>query len=606
MTEFSLKDLVKIKNGRDHKSLPEGPIPVLGSGGVMRYVDQYLYDRESILLPRKGSLSNIQFASKPFWTVDTLYYTEVDKTKCEPFYLYNYLKLLDLSGLNSGTGVPSMTFGAYYNIKVKLPSLSTQKKIANVLSDLDAKIELNNQINTELEAMAKLVYDYWFVQFDFPDKNGEPYKSNGGKMVYNEVLKREIPERWEVDRLMSLTSKIGDGIHGTPKYVAHSEYTFINGNNLKNGFIRMDDGAKKVSFEEYQKHSKGLNDNTLLMSINGTLGNLAIYNNEKVMLGKSSAYINCLENHRSYCYEYLNQDHMSKVFWNIATGSTIKNLSLNSIKNLNILKPNSQLILDYSQITEPLIERRKNLFKENQELASLRDWLLPMLMNGQVSVREGYNMVEDELGMVAEVSSQYDINNLRNIFKPELAFDQEIAAICYLTKERLGLSYGKKYYHKTLSNIHFLENVERLNKITFKEHYWGMYSDLIQTHLQHSKKVKAMPSIANPTRKVYILSKGEKVKTKNWVVQPKNKDFVFGLSKILDLYQQSPINCNMDQIELLNTVLQCITITESFDFNIIYEKMKRWQVKEGAFKNKAEKFGRNDAKKIIEMIKTIY
>src|SRR5690606_8713297 len=112
--------------------------------------------------------------------------------------LYRYLTLLDLSYLNSGTGVPSMTFGAYYDIPVKLPILQTQKQIAKVLTDLDAKIEVNNKINQELEAMAKTLYDYWFVQFDFPtsaryaatvgkpDIEGKPYKSSGGKMVFNE------------------------------------------------------------------------------------------------------------------------------------------------------------------------------------------------------------------------------------------------------------------------------------------------------------------------------------------------------------------------------------------------------------------------------------
>jgi type I restriction enzyme S subunit len=155
MNNYFLGDLLKIKNGRDHKHLEDGKIPVFGSGGLMRYVNQSLYDDESILLPRKGSLSNIQYTKKPFWTVDTLYYTEIDKKKVEPYYLYHYLKRLDLSNLNSGTGVPSMTFGAYYDIKIKLPDLPTQQKIASVLSALDDKIELNNRINAELEAMAK-------------------------------------------------------------------------------------------------------------------------------------------------------------------------------------------------------------------------------------------------------------------------------------------------------------------------------------------------------------------------------------------------------------------------------------------------------------------
>jgi len=284
MKEYFLEELLQIKNGRDHKHLADGDIPIYGSGGLMRYGNQAIYYDESILLPRKGTLSNIQFVNKPFWTVDTIYYTVINKEKANPIYLYHYLKQLDLSFLNSGTGVPSMTFGVYYGVKVNLPSLNIQNKIAKVLSDLDAKIELNNRINNELEAMAKTVYDYWFVQFDFPDANGKPYKTSGGKMVWNDELKREIPEGWDNINLQDLCYKIGDGIHGTPNYVEHSEYCFINGNNLKNGFIQTDNETKKVSLEEYEKYFIPLNENSILLSINGTLGNLAIFTGVKVLL----------------------------------------------------------------------------------------------------------------------------------------------------------------------------------------------------------------------------------------------------------------------------------------------------------------------------------
>jgi type I restriction enzyme S subunit len=201
MRTYKLKELLSIKNGKDHKELNDGNFPIFGSGGIMRFGDRAIYNDESILLPRKGTLSNIQYVNKPFWTVDTIYYSIINKSLASPFYLFNYIKSLDLSKLNSGTGVPSMTFDSYYNLDILLPELETQEKIASVLSALDSKIELNNRINAELEAMAKTLYDYWFVQFDFPDKNGKPYKTSGGKMVWNEELKREIPEGWGVNTL---------------------------------------------------------------------------------------------------------------------------------------------------------------------------------------------------------------------------------------------------------------------------------------------------------------------------------------------------------------------------------------------------------------------
>jgi len=304
------------------------------------------------------------------------------------YYLFSssyYLEIIRRFG--SGSAQPQLPINRLKLVPVVLKNIIIQRKIAKALSNLDAKIKLNNKINSELEAMAKTIYDYWFVQFDFPDKNGKPYKTSGGKMVFNEELKSEIPEGWEGKRLIDLCNKIGDGIHGTPKYVEESEYKFINGNNLKNGFIQTNDDTKNVSKEEYEKYFIDLNDESILLSINGTLGNLAVYTDEKVMLGKSSAYINCKSNYRSYCYQFLKQPHMPKLFWNTATGSTIKNLSLDSIKKLKIAKPNKNLLEEFDKKIGALDKKRKNIYKENQKLAELRDWLLPMLMNGQVSVK---------------------------------------------------------------------------------------------------------------------------------------------------------------------------------------------------------------------------
>ena len=150
MKEYKLSQLLEIKNGKDHQNLSDGQYPVYGSGGIMRYVNSYLYDKPSVLLPRKGSLTNIQYCDVPFWTVDTTYYTEINDDIVNPYYLYRLLSLLDLSRLDSGTGVPSMTFDSYYNIRVKLPDITTQRRVAQFLQNIDRKISVNNQINQNL------------------------------------------------------------------------------------------------------------------------------------------------------------------------------------------------------------------------------------------------------------------------------------------------------------------------------------------------------------------------------------------------------------------------------------------------------------------------
>lgn len=144
--KYKLYQLLKIKNGRDHKKLSKGNYPVYGSGGLMRYVDSYLYDKASILLPRKGTLSNIQLVyGTPFWTVDTTYYTIINEKIVNYYYLWLYLKSLDLSGYDSGASIPSMTTKTYNSLTVFLPERSIQDIISNIIFSYDNYIENNNE-----------------------------------------------------------------------------------------------------------------------------------------------------------------------------------------------------------------------------------------------------------------------------------------------------------------------------------------------------------------------------------------------------------------------------------------------------------------------------
>ena len=386
MNNYFLGDLLKIKNGRDHKHLEDGKIPVFGSGGLMRYVNQSLYDDESILLPRKGSLSNIQYTKKPFWTVDTLYYTEIDKKKVEPYYLYHYLKRLDLSNLNSGTGVPSMTFGAYYDIKIKLPDLPIQQKIASVLSALDDKIELNNRINAELEAMAKTLYDYWFVQFDFPivTSSGveKPYKSSGGKMVYNETLKREIPEGWEVKSLY----KIADFINGLAcqKFRPENE----NDDYLPVIKIREMNEGKSNNTERVRVNipeKNIINDGDVLFAWSASL-DVKIWTEGKGALNQHIFKVVSKDYPRSFYYfELLNYLKHFKMMAELRK-TTMGHITIDHLKTSYISIPPKNLIEKLDKKLNILIEKIIINQKQNQELSALRDWLLPMLMNGQVKV----------------------------------------------------------------------------------------------------------------------------------------------------------------------------------------------------------------------------
>ena len=387
MIEYRLSELLEIKNGKDHKALLNGNYPVFGSGGIMRYVNKYIYDKPSILLPRKGTLSNIQYCDVPFWTIDTIYYTKINTALVDPFYLFSYLKLLDCSSLNSGTGLPSMTFDSYYNIKVNLPSLERQRTISSIFSNFDKKLRINHRINQNLEAMTRQLYDYWFVQFDFPNEEGRPYKSSGGKMVWNEKLKRKIPASWEakaVDDIAdvyngatpSTVDKLnygGDIVWITPKDLSDQRQKFVY------------QGERNISQAGYDSCSTHLlPQNTILMSSRAPIGLLAIAKTELCTNQGFKSFVPKEKSIVTYLYYYL-QIHIKQIE-QLSTGTTFKEVSRDDILKLPILKPKDNVLNKWAETVACINDRQLNLQKENENLIKQRDELLPLLMNGQVSV----------------------------------------------------------------------------------------------------------------------------------------------------------------------------------------------------------------------------
>ncbi|MEO6135569.1 MAG: restriction endonuclease subunit S [Ginsengibacter sp.] len=403
---------MQIKNGKDYKNLKPGLIPVFGSGGFMLSVNKAIYENESILLPRKGTLSNIQYVNKPFWTVDTLYYSIINKEKANAYYLFNYLKQLDLSRLNSGTGVPSMTFDLYYDLEINLPGLFTQQKIAAVLSALDDKIELNNKINAELEAMAKTLYDYWFVQFDFPDANGKPYKSFGGKMVYNEVLKRKIPEGWEV----YLISGLMDCNKWTIKNISNYEYiNYLDTSNLTKNVI---DSITKINCHTEKIPSRAVRvvfpDDILISTVRPNQLHYGIIKEPVENLIASSGFAQLRSKvywlNNDLIYYFLTSESIIERLQQIASSSVSAYPSISSfdILKLNVCMPSDKSILLNVNKTCTSINKKISInLKQNQELSNLRDWLLPMLMNGQVSIGKAYEQEDGVFSVAAEDAERY-------------------------------------------------------------------------------------------------------------------------------------------------------------------------------------------------------
>ena len=206
-----LGDYFTLQRGFDitKKEQSEGNCPVVSSSGINSYHGEYKVKGPGVIIGRKGTLGTAFYIEEDYWPHDTTLWVKDFKGN-NPLFLYYFLKELPLEKLDSGSANPTLNRNFVHLIEGDIPELEGQTKIAAALSALDAKIELNNRINVDLESMAKTLYDYWFVQFDFPDANGKPYKTTGGKMVYNPTLKREIPEGWK-DKTLSDIANITMG-----------------------------------------------------------------------------------------------------------------------------------------------------------------------------------------------------------------------------------------------------------------------------------------------------------------------------------------------------------------------------------------------------------
>ena len=255
------------------------------------------------------------------------------------------------------------------NIPVLLPSVEEQHTIGKVLADIDRKIELNKQINDNLEAMAKQLYDYWFVQFDFPNEEGKPYKSSGGAMVWNEKLKRELPKGWDFCFLENLL-------------------TIKNGRDHKH----LADGIYPVygSGGEMRKASEYLYDGeSVLMPRKGSLNNI-MYVNEAFWTVDTMFYS---EIKQSNCAKYIYYTIKDIDFTRWDSGTGVPSMTSSTLYSIKLVKPQSEILKKFDEVISPLFEHMKQISEQNSVLTKQRDELLPLLMNGQASVN--YHLSDD-------------------------------------------------------------------------------------------------------------------------------------------------------------------------------------------------------------------
>ncbi len=316
-----------------------------------------------------------------------------DMTKINPYFVKYYLSQQYVKDdverkYVSGSVLPRIILEKFGEIEIPDYDKSTQDAIVNVLKPIDDKIRLNNSICTDLEAMAKQIYDYWFVQFDFPDENGKPYKSSGGKMVWNEELNREIPEGWEVKTVNSVIKQLSGYPFSSEDYVKEGKYKLYTIKNVQDGYIesKVDNCLNELP----KRMDKGclLSVGDMIMSLTGNVGRIGIVFEDNALLNQRVLKLIPVVSSKMYVRQFMMSDEMQYRISQIAVGTSQKNLSPVEFGELKVLYPFKNIMDLYKDKCDGMFDVVVSKLQENHQLTELRDFLLPMLMNGQIKIEE--------------------------------------------------------------------------------------------------------------------------------------------------------------------------------------------------------------------------
>ena len=396
-----LESIIDFKNGKK-KPKGEGNINIYGGNGIIGYSDIWNY-KDVLVIGRVGAYcGSVHLAKGKCWVSDNAI-AAIPHNDSDLKYLYYLLKLLDINKKQIGSSQPLLTQEILNSIKTDMFSDKIyREKLGIFFSDIDEKIDINNKINKELESMVKLIYDYWFVQFDFPDENGKPYNSSGGKMVFNEEMKRDIPEGWEVVSFSNWISNYKSGDWGRESeqenYV--NKVSCVRGADL-NGLNGKGEVKIPTRYVLEKNRHRLLEKGDIIIEISGgspvqSTGRMAFITEETLkrfdnpLICSNFCKAVTLKNDKSiynFAYEWNRLYDAGVLFGWEGKTSGIKNLLFDSfITNHKVVLPSKELMELFYNKAKPIHAQIQINIQQNQKLAELRDWLLPMLMNGQVKI----------------------------------------------------------------------------------------------------------------------------------------------------------------------------------------------------------------------------
>lgn len=355
---YFLSDLVTIKYGKNQKKVVSeyGNVPIYGTGGLMGYATDFLYDKPSVLIGRKGTISKVKYVEQPFWTVDTLFYTVINTDLVIPKYLYYVMLQLDLNNYNEGTTIPSLRRETLYNLEFDIPPIDEQKKIISCLKPLEEKIVNNNEINNNLLQQAQVLYKDWF--FDF-----SPFSTEGS-----------LPDGWHlgtVGDIIQLHDSKRIPLSGSERDKMEKVYPYYGATSLMDYVDNyIFDGIYLLLGE----------DGTVVNSLGFPIlqyvyGQFWVNNHAHIITGKEGFSVEEL-------YLFFSLTNIKS----IVTGAVQQKVSQQNLKKVPAIIPSKEALSAFDNLIQPIFAQIRNLRDENAHLADLRDTLLPRLMSGELDV----------------------------------------------------------------------------------------------------------------------------------------------------------------------------------------------------------------------------
>lgn len=363
---FTLGELVRIKYGKNQKKVQSenGTVPIYGTGGLMGYATDVLYDKPSVLIGRKGTINKVRYVDHPFWTVDTLFYTEVNEELVIPKYLYYLMSLLNLDSYNEGTTIPSLRTETLNRLEFDIPDIEYQEKVLSMLEPIDMKIKLNEKVNENLQQQAVALFESWFV-------NHDPW---GGIQ----------PSGWTNAPLGSFVEiKRGGSPRPIQDYLSDSGLRWLkisDVTSLSSPFVLE---IKEHIKEEGLRKTVYLHAGELVLSNSATPGIPKILDVDTCI---HDGWLYFPKSELSKYYLYLFFKHIRKELVSLGNGSVFTNLKTDILKAFPATKADETTLKEFDALVAPLFDAMLNVGRENFKLAAMRDVLLPKLMSGEIDV----------------------------------------------------------------------------------------------------------------------------------------------------------------------------------------------------------------------------